>query len=419
MAVNLKTLCLNTVFPTYLLNLACRRTMRKIIHLDADCFFAAIEMRDDPSLINRPIAVGGRSELRGVISTCNYEARRYGVHSAMPTRTAKRLCPDLLVLPHRMEAYREASMQMRSIFYEFTELVEPLSLDEAFLDVSDSEFHQGSATLIAKEIRARIQRDVGITVSAGIAPNKFLAKIASDWNKPNGQFVITPAKVAEFVAQLPVKKIYGVGKAMAARLAESSIFTCSDLHKFSVFELTQRYGQMGTRLYHLSRGVDNRAVNVDRRRKSLSVENTFAQDLASATNCLNEIPALCQQLAIRLRRVDDDYKIIKLFVKIKFNDFSITTIERSATTVSLDELNNLCIEAYNRKNMPVRLLGVGVRFIDLREGNEFLQLPLFKDELMFNDKLDNEPHTDFHSIGRAPTPDPDLRVDADVSAFSI
>lgn len=354
--------------------------MRKIIHLDADCFFAAIEMRDDPSLVNRPIAVGGHSEHRGVLSTCNYEARRYGIHSAMPTRTAKRLCPDLLVLPHRMEAYREASMQMRNIFYEYTDIIEPLSLDEAFLDVSDSGFHHGSATLIAQEIRAKIKKQIGITVSAGIAPNKFLAKIASDWNKPDGQFVITPAQVPDFVAQLPVKKIYGVGKSMAAKLSEANIFTCSDLQNFSVFELTQRYGQMGTRLYHLSRGIDNRPVNADRRRKSLSVENTFAQDLSGVEQCLNEIPSLSQQLAIRLRRVDEDYKVVKLFVKIKFTDFSITTIERSATAVSNAELQSLCSEAYSRKNMPVRLLGVGVRFIDLREQREFFQLPLFNNE---------------------------------------
>ncbi len=354
--------------------------MRKIIHLDADCFFAAIEMRDDPSLINLPIAVGGRSERRGVISTCNYVARRFGVHSAMPTSHAKRLCPDLLVLPHRMEAYREASVQMRGIFYEYTELIEPLSLDEAFLDVSDSEFYRGSATLIAQEIRARIHKEIGITISAGIAPNKFLAKIASDWNKPNGQLVIPPAEVAGFVAALPVKKIYGVGKAMATKLAESSIFTCGDLHKFSVFELTQRFGQMGTRLYHLSRGIDERPVTVDRRRKSLSVENTFANDLPGLSQCLNEIPALSQQLAIRLRRVDDDYKVVKLFVKLKFSDFSVTTIERSASAVVHGELQALCTEAYNRKKMSVRLIGVGVRFIDLREDHQFVQLALFPRE---------------------------------------
>jgi DNA polymerase-4 len=354
--------------------------MRKIIHCDADCFFAAVEMRDDPSLINRPIAVGGSSDRRGVISTCNYEARRYGVHSAMPSSTAKRLCPDLLILPHRMDAYKEASEKMRAIFYEYTELVEPLSLDEAFLDVSDAKIHRGSATLIAQEIRQRIKDEIGITVSAGIAPNKFLAKVASDWNKPNGQFVIPPDQVSSFVAQLPVKKIYGVGKAMAAKLAELNIFTCGDLHKFSIFELSQRYGQMGSRLYKLSRGIDERELTVDRRRKSLSVENTFSQDLPRLENCLHELPALSQQLAIRLRRVDDDYKVVKLFVKLKFSDFSITNIEHSASAVSLMELQSLCAEAYERKNLPVRLIGVGVRFIDLRKTSAFFQLELFDGE---------------------------------------
>jgi DNA polymerase-4 len=365
--------------------------MRKIIHCDADCFFAAVEMRDDPSLVRRPIAVGGSSDRRGVISTCNYEARRYGVHSAMPSSTAKRLCPDLLILPTRMDAYREASAKMRAIFYEYTELVEPLSLDEAFLDVSDAKIHRGSATLIAQEIRQRIRDEIGITVSAGIAPNKFLAKVASDWNKPDGQFVIPPDHVPAFVAQLPVKKIYGVGKAMANKLAELNIFTCGDLQKFSIFELSQRYGQMGSRLYNLSRGIDERQLTVDRRRKSLSVENTFSQDLPHLEYCLRELPALSQQLAIRLRRVDDDYQVVKLFVKIKFTDFSITTIERSASTVSLMELQSLCTEAYERKNLPVRLLGVGVRFIDLRESSSFFQLELFN--------AGNQYHADTPSYG--------------------
>jgi len=297
-----------------------------------------------------------------------------------------------------MDAYKEASAKMRDIFYEYTELVEPLSLDEAFLDVSDAKIHRGSATLIAQEIRQRIKDEIGITVSAGIAPNKFLAKVASDWNKPNGQFVIPPDHVTPFVAQLPVKKIYGVGKAMAAKLAELNIFTCSDLQKFSIFELSQRYGQMGSRLYNLSRGIDERQLTVDRRRKSLSVENTFSHDLPTLENCLHELPPLSQQLAIRLRRVDDDYKVVKLFVKIKFADFSITTIERSASAVSLMELQSLCAEAYERKNLPVRLLGVGVRFIDLQESNAFFQLELFnsggqyfaeKNHHGFNDGLRN------------------------------
>lgn len=352
--------------------------MRKIIHVDADCFYASVEMRDDPSLRGRPIAVGGNSDQRGVISTCNYEARKFGVHSAMPSSTARRLCPDLILLPHRMDVYKDVSQKMRHIFYDYTELVEPLSLDEAFLDVSACEQHRGSATLIAQEIRQRINSELGITVSAGIAPNKFLAKIASDWNKPNGQFVIRPDELSSFVEKLPVKKIYGVGKAMTAKLAESEIFTCADLQKHSIFELTQRFGQMGARLHSLSRGIDEREVTVGRRRKSLSVENTFSKDLTTVERCLSELPTLAQQLITRLRRVDDDYKIVKLFVKVKFSDFTTTTIERSGAAVSIAELQELCKEAYARKNIPVRLLGVGVGFIDLREDRAFYQMDLFK-----------------------------------------
>lgn len=352
--------------------------IRKIIHCDADCFFAAVEMRDDPSLRGRPIAVGGSSDHRGVISTCNYEARRFGIHSAMPSHTALRLCPDLILLPHRMDIYKDVSLKMRHIFYEYTDLVEPLSLDEAFLDVSHSNLHRASATLIANEIRQRIKTELGITVSAGIAPNKFLAKVASDWNKPDGQYVIPPSAVLSFVAKLPVKKIYGVGKSMAAKLSELNIHTCEDLQKFSIFELSQRFGAMGARLYKLSRGVDEREVTVGRRRKSLSVENTFSQDLPDVTHCLHQLPSLSQQLVLRLRRVDDDYQIVKLFVKIKFSDFTITTIERSATKVTLAELQSLCVEAHARTALPVRLLGVGVRFIDLREDAAFFQLDLFQ-----------------------------------------
>jgi len=348
---------------------------RKIIHCDADCFYASVEMRDDPSLRGRPMAVGGRH--RGVITTCNYEARKFGIHSAMPTVTARRLCPDLTIVRGRMDVYKDVSQKMHEIFHEYTELVEPLSLDEAFLDVSESTLHRGSATLIASEIRQRIHSELGITVSAGIAPNKFLAKIASDWNKPDGQFVITPDKVEEFIRQLPVKKIYGVGKAMTAKLAESNIFTCEDIQKFTIFELTQRYGQMGSRLHRLSRGVDERPVQVGRRRKSLSVENTFARDLKDLQECINELPALTQQLVLRLQRVDDDYKIVKLFVKIKFSDFTTTTIERSASLVSPEMLNELCREAHSRKDLPVRLLGVGVSFIDLLTDRQFNQLELF------------------------------------------
>lgn len=352
--------------------------MRKIIHCDADCFFAAIEMRDDPSLRHLPIAVGGGADRRGVISTCNYEARRYGVHSAMPSATARRLCPDLIILPHRMDVYREVSLRMRHIFYEYTDLVEPLSLDEAFLDVTDSPYCDGSATRIAEDIRKRIEQELGITVSAGVAPNKFLAKIASDWKKPNGLFVITPIQIESFIQQLPVRKIHGVGKATAARLAQMNVKTCGDLQKFSVFELCQRYGQFGQRLYDLSRGRDERQVIPSRRRKSLSVEHTYPQDLPDLAHCLNQLPELLQKLASRLRRLEDEYRVVKIFVKIKFADFSTRTVERAGQHLGMVEYQELCGLAFERgDHSPVRLLGVGVRFVDLREDRAFYQLDLF------------------------------------------
>lgn len=352
--------------------------VKKIIHCDADCFYAAVEMRDDPSLRSRPIAVGGNSDQRGVISTCNYEARHFGVRSAMSSIVAKKLCPDLLILPHRMDAYKEASVSMRHIFYDYTDLVEPLSLDEAYLDVSGSEHCAGSATRIAEQIRERICDELKLTVSAGVAPNKFLAKIASDWNKPNGLFVIVPSAVDSFVLQLPVSKIFGVGKTTAARLADINVKTCADLRRFSIFELKQRFGQLGMRLYELCRGIDDREVMASRRRKSLSVENTFAQDLPNLTSCLNRLPELLQQLASRLRRLDDDYLVVKIFVKIKFADFSQTTIERSGSQLTPAEFQQLCRDAYARKELPVRLLGVGVRFVDLREDQPFYQLDMFE-----------------------------------------
>jgi DNA polymerase-4 len=200
----------------------------------------------------RPVAVGGAIDRRGVISTCNYEARAYGVRSAMVTVTAKRLCPELLVLPHSMDKYKKASQQIRHIFHAYSDLVEPLSLDEAFIDVSHASQCCGSATLIAKEIRRRVFEEVGISVSAGVAPNKFLAKIASDWSKPNGLCVVTPKKVDSFVAHLPVNCIFDVGRVTAEKLHRMGIQTCADVRRYSVFELTEQFGSFGSRLFELS-----------------------------------------------------------------------------------------------------------------------------------------------------------------------
>ncbi|MGH1370535.1 MAG: DNA polymerase IV [Cellvibrionaceae bacterium] len=352
---------------------------RKIIHVDADCFFAAIEMRDDPKLRDRPMAVGGDPGRRGVISTCNYEAREFGIHSAMASITAKRLCPELIIVPHSTGKYREASQVMRDIFFDYTDLVEPLSLDEAFLDVSDCSKHQGSATLIAQEIRQRIESALSITVSAGVGPNKFIAKVASDWQKPDGLTVVTPAQVDSFTAQLPIKKVFGVGKVTAEKMYRVGVKTCGDLRRYSIFELSELFGSFGPRLHSLCRGQDERQVKPSRRRKSLSVEHTYERDLPSLATCLAQLPELFSQLKGRLKKVEEDYRVVKAFAKIKFDDFSSTTVERVGTQARLDDYQSLMEEAFERGQRPVRLLGIGVRFVDLNEDEDFVQLDIFKD----------------------------------------
>jgi len=337
---------------------------RKILHCDCDCFFAAIEMRDDPALRGRPMAVGGSTDRRGVISTCNYEARAYGVHSAMPTSVAKRLCPDLLVVPHNFEKYRLAAEKIRSIFYDYSQLVEPLSLDEAFLDVTDSHILNGSGTLIAEEIRQRVKDEVDITISAGVAPNKFLAKIASDWKKPDGLFVIKPEQVEDFLISLPVKKLFGVGKVTADKMHSLGLYHCGDIRNMSVFELTEHFGSFGLRLHELSRGLDNRPVKVSRRRKSLSVEHTYSDDLQTLSVCMDKLPGLFAELNQRMEKLDGNYAVIKQFVKVKFSNFQSTTMESSCQgSPRLSSFRQLFEQSIERGDgMPVRLLGIGVRF---------------------------------------------------------
>lgn len=349
-------------------------SLRKIIHIDCDCFYAAIEMRDDPRLAGRPMAVGGSAERRGVIATCNYEARAYGVRSAMSSRHAMKLCPDLSIVKPRFEAYREASREIHAILRDYTELIEPLSLDEAYLDVTDSQWFSGSATRIAEDIRQRVSRKLHITVSAGVAPNKFLAKIASDWRKPNGLFVITPPQVEAFVAELPVNRLHGVGKVTADKLARLGIVTCLDLLDWTRQALVREFGSFGERLWGLARGIDERAVQNDSRRQSVSVENTYDNDLPDLATCLERLPELLLSLNERIARMDSSYKPGKPFVKVKFHDFSQTTLEQAGAGHDLDSYRQLLSQAFARGGKPVRLLGVGVRLLDLRGAHEQLEL---------------------------------------------
>lgn len=335
-------------------------------------------MRDDPNLRGRPIAVGGASDRRGVISTCNYEARSYGVRSAMPSSQAKKLCPDLIVVPGDMKKYREVSGQIRDIFRDYSDEIEPLSLDEAYLDVTDSAHCQGSATLIAREIRQRVESSLGITISAGVAPNKFLAKIASDWQKPNGLTVITPDQVDEFVLRLPVARIHGVGRVTAEKMHRRGIHTCADLRNFTKIELSQLFGKFGSRLFDLCRGIDERPVSGDGSRKSASVERTFSEDLPSLEEWLQQLTELYMRLLERLEKLDERYEISGASIKVKFSDFSTMTQERTSQSARISEFRHLLQQCWDKRAEPIRLLGIGVKLRDLRAelGPEQLPLPL-------------------------------------------
>ncbi len=336
--------------------------LRKIIHIDMDCFYAAIEIRDNPALANKPVAVGGPAEERSVLCTCNYIARKFGVRSAMATAYAKRLCPDLIVLPVNMNKYREASDFIHEVFSEYTALVEPLSLDEAYLDVSNSKHCQGSATWIATEIRKKIWETVQLTASAGVAPNKFLAKIASGWNKPNGLFVIRPHEIEDFVKDLAVEELFGVGKVTAEKLHQFGLKTCSDIQKLSLTELTNQFGKLGHQLYEQSRGMDNRQVEPNRERKSLSVERTFSQDIKITDNCNAILLDLYKRLKDRLQKYEPDREIKNVYLKIKSSDFKLSTLEKSCHLPNFMEYEKLFQEFANREICSIRLLGLGVHF---------------------------------------------------------
>lgn len=340
-----------------------------------DYFYAQVEEREDPSLQGKPVGVGGFSNRRGVLCTSNYIARQYGVRAALPTQMALQKCPELIIVPPNFDLYKEISQNIKAIFSEYTHLIEPLSLDEAYLDVSKNPNYHNSATLLAQDIRRKIWQQEKLTASAGIAPNKFLAKVASDWNKPNGQFTIAPKDIHKFILDLEVKKIFGVGPVMAQKLHDMKIYKCSDLQAFSLDQCVETFGKMGVMLYERSRGTDTRAVISHRERKSLSVEETYPHDLANIYICLQQIPKLIEKLSERLERANSMDKIHKLFVKVKFLDFSQTTAEHLGSNIHLHSYEELLKEGFSRGNKPVRLLGLGVRFKEIKE-NDFEQLPL-------------------------------------------
>lgn len=350
---------------------------RKIIHLDCDCFFAAVEIRDRPALRGRSVAVGGDPKRRGVIATCNYEARAFGVHSAMASAHALKLCPGLVILPPNFDKYRRASKRIQQIFKRYTDLIEPLSLDEAYLDVTHCPLYGNSATRIAEAIRREVRQTTQLTISAGVAPNKFLAKIASDWRKPDGLFTLAPDAVDAFIVDLPVKRIHGVGRVTQKKMAGLGIATCADLQTWSRLDLHRQFGSFGERLYHLCRGIDERPVEASRRHKSVSVENTYDTDLPDLAAWLAALPDLFEGLERRWQKIDNSYAIGSLYVKVRYADFQQAGRQSSDQPLLAQSFAELFTQLWDKRAEPARLLGVGIH---LRDSDQPLQPDLFPQE---------------------------------------
>ncbi len=333
-------------------------TQRKIIHIDMDAFFASVEQRDNPDLIGKPVAVGGGGS-RGVVAAASYEARKYGVRSAMSGKMAKQKCPHLIFVESNFKKYKLASAVIKSIFKQYTDLIEPLSLDEAYLDVTHTKIGAPSATLIAEEIRTRIFEQTNLTASAGISYCKFLAKIASDENKPNGQFVITPDQAQDFLDVLPITKFFGIGKSTAEKMHKMGVFFGKDLKRYDLDDMKIRFGKSGQYYYNICRGIDHRTVNSNRERKSLGAENTFKNDLT-----LNELPEKVKYLSAEVfkRKQRAKFPAKTLTLKIKYQDFTQTT--RGKTSVheikTLDEIYERAIELLYSEDLKdtVRLIGI-------------------------------------------------------------
>ncbi len=351
---------------------------RKIIHIDMDAFFASVEQRDNPELIGKPVAVGGAGE-RGVVAAASYEARKFGVRSAMASTTARRQCPDLIFVPPRFDVYQEISQQIRTIFAEYTLLIEPLSLDEAYLDVTENLKGVTSATQIAEEIRATIREQTALTASAGVSYNKFLAKLASDYRKPDGLFVITPRIGPAFVESLPVGKFHGIGPATTAKMNRLAIYTGSDLRSQPLAFLQEQFGKAGSYYYWISRGVDHRPVQPDRVRKSVGAENTFSNDLIafeemkqSLVPIIDKVWRYCEGTGVRGRTVT---------LKVKYADFQQVTRSRSFATpmdskAALEHASVELLKPLLPVSKGVRLLGITLSALGADEDHESPQLAL-------------------------------------------
>ena len=338
-----------------------------ILHVDMDAFYASVEQRDRPDLAGKPVIVGGSAEGRGVVCAASYAARKFGVHSAMPAVTAKRLCPDGIFIPPRMSHYASVSKEIAAIFGDFTPLVEPLSLDEAFLDVRGSRDLFGDGPQIARQIKDRIRNELRLVASVGVAPNKFLAKIASDLDKPDGLTIVDPAKIQDFLDPLPVGRLWGVGKVTGGRFRDLGISTIADLRRLKQETLHELFGEQGDHLWRLARGIDDRDVIPDRKAKSISHETTFAVDIDDREILEAWLLELSDQLGSRLRRSRLTGKVLHL--KVRFSNFQ--TLTRSLTLANqtnvTQEIFDSAIELFRNRvdrRLPIRLLGVGMSRFD-------------------------------------------------------
>lgn len=356
--------------------------LRKIIHIDMDAFFASVEQRDDPALRGKPVAVGSAS-FRGVVAAASYEARAFGIHSAMPSSTARRLCPDVVFRKPRFDVYREVSCQIRAIFGDYTPLVEPLSLDEAFLDVTEDLHGLGSATRIAEAIRERIRDETGLTASAGVSYNKFLAKLASDQNKPDGLYVIRPGQGAGFVAGLPIKRFHGVGPKGAQKMARLGIATGADLASMDLAVLRANFGSFADYLYRAARGIDLRQVRAHRIRKSVGSERTFQEDLSAPDELREAMDRIVDILWERIENAEAVGRTVTM--KLKYSDFAIvsraTTLHRPVTDkAELRVLGHGLLDAVLPLPRPIRLMGLTLSKLDSENGlppDGFAQMNLF------------------------------------------
>ena len=345
--------------------------IRKIIHVDMDAFYASVEQLDNPDLRGKPLAVGG-SEKRGVVSAASYEARKFGVRSAMSGMQATRLCPELIFVKPRFDRYGEISKKIRAIFLEYTDKVEPLSLDEAYLDVTENKKGNPSATLIAKEIRERIFNEIGLTASAGISINKFVAKVASDYNKPNGQKTVNPQDVISFLEALDIRKFYGVGKVTAEKMYQLGIFTGKDLKEKSLGFLEEQFGKSGKYYYYVVRGIHESQVKPNRVRKSLAAERTFSNNLSSEIFMLEKLDQITDEVSRRLQKIKVSGKTITL--KIKYSDFTLQTRSKTLSYFIQDKAFILAVAKellYQEKlNNSVRLLGISISNLNTEKTKE-------------------------------------------------